>query len=351
MTIDTAPDDDAATIPTLRVRGPADLAQAIPYLLGFHPSSSLVLLGLDGIRVVVTARLDLADVIDPMAPPLLESSIHAMYDGGAATFVGVLFDDDARPTLRSARNRLPWSGVADELTEAVVAAGAEIDDILLVSGQRLWSYTCAEPTCCPPEGQPLEPSSEVAAAATYAGLVALPDRASLAALLDPAPGADRDRWTPVLTAAEYDAVAMVLRGGDDRDDRSVKRALFAASRAADTLRAPADLPDDQLVRFGVALRRIAVRDSVWMAVDDRRLNGRELWRQLARRLPAPFDAPPLFLLAWGAWRTGDGALANIAAERALHSDPRYSAADLLLAALARGVDPRRMPRLRVRKAG
>lgn len=350
MTIHTEPDDGTA-IPTLRVRGPADLAQAIPYLLGFHPSHSLVLLGLAGMRVVVTARLDLADVIDPASAPVLGSSIHAMYRGGAVVFVGVIFDDDALPSVRSVRDRLPWHGVADEVTEAVEAVGADVEDVLLVSRQRLWSYTCAEPACCPPEGLPLEPSSEVAAAATYAGLVALPDRESLAALLDPVPAAERDRLAPMLPSGEHEAVATVLRGDDERADRSVKRAMFAASRSADRLGPPVDLPEDQLVRFAVALQRISVRDAVWMAVDDGRLNGRELWRQLARRLPVPFDAPPLFLLAWGAWRSGDGALANIAADRALQSDPRYSAADLLLAALARGVDPRSLPRLRLRKAG
>jgi hypothetical protein len=84
-----------------------------------------------------------------------------------------------------------------------------------------------------------------------------------------------------------------------------------------------------------------------MAVDDGRLDGRALWRDLGRRLPSPYDASPLFLFGWAAWRAGDGALAGIAAERAIASDPGYSAADLLLAALARGVDPRRLPRLRL----
>jgi Domain of unknown function (DUF4192) len=351
MTTDIDPSDIAAAVPTLRVRGPADLAQAIPYLLGFHPAHSLVLIGLAGVRVVVTARLDLADVVDPAAAHLLPNAVASMHRGGAEKFVAMLFDDDAMPGPRAGRRPLPWHGVAAELSDAVQHVGASVDDVLLISRQRMWSYTCHEPGCCPPEGTALEPSSEVAAAATFAGLVALPDRASVAALLDPLPDAERDRLIPLLEAAEHETVGMILRGDDAREDRAVKRALFAASRAADDPGSPGDLSDHELIRFAIALQRIAVRDSVWMGVDDRRLDGRELWRQLARRLPAPFDAPALFLFAWGAWRCGDGALAGMAAERALDSDPSYSAADLLLAALSRGIDPRQMPRLRMRKAG
>ena len=71
-------------------------------------------------------------------------------------------------------------------------------------------------------------------------------------------------------------------------------------------------------------------------MDEGRVDGRVLWRYLARRLPAPYDAAPLFLFGWRSYRDGDGALASMAAERALSSDPGYSAADLLLAALSQG---------------
>jgi hypothetical protein len=149
-----------------------------------------------------------------------------------------------------------------------------------------------------------------------------------------------------LAAAENAAVAEVLDGHGRRHDRSVKRALFAAARASDEP-CSSSVPDDDVARFGAALSEIAMRDALWMAVDDGRLDGRGLWRELARQLPSPYDAAPLFLFGWAAWRSGDGALAGIAAQRAVDSDSGYSAADLLLAALARGVDPRRLPKLRL----
>jgi hypothetical protein len=127
--------------------------------------------------------------------------------------------------------------------------------------------------------------------------------------------------------------------------------MFAAARTADSPGVEFDLADEQVVRFGAALRSIPMRDAVWMAIDEKRIDGRPLWQQLARRLPAPYDAASLFLFGWASWRAGEGALAGIAAERAIDSDPAYSAADLLLAALSQVTDPRRLPRLRSRRAG
>lgn len=339
----------SAETPTLRVRGPADLLQAVPYLLGFHPQASLVLVGLDGERLVVTVRVDLLDLDDPK---VLADALDAMVCGGAERLVAAVYDDAAVELGAAGVDwaELPWRAVADDVHRQAARAGGDVVEVLLVAGGRWWSYCCGLAECCPPEGRMLPSGpSVVAAEATYAGMVALPDRASLAAVLEPRPRVERDQLADLVAAAEDATVQAVLQGGAGRHERSVKRALFAAARAADTPGAVGEpiLDDAAIARFGVALSGYPVRDSVWMAIDDGRIDGRELWRSLAARLPGPYDAAPLFLFAWATWRDGNGALARIAAERAIESDPGYSAADLLLAALQRGVDPRRLPRLRL----
>jgi hypothetical protein len=332
-------DDDTAR--TLRISGPADLLQAVPYLLGFHPADSLVLIGLRAGQLVVTARVDLADLAED---ELLPAALEAIRRGGAQHVVGAIYDDGGDYPA----DTLPWSGVAHVLGEECERLGCSLDDVLRVAAGRWWSYLCAAPECCPPEGQPLpDAPSEFVAAATYAGLVALPDRNSLAAVLAPLPDEQRIALEPFLDDCELAAVQAVLGGAGERLDRSVKRAIFAAARAADGDPFSAVPSDEQAARFGVALSSIGLRDSVWMAVDNGRLDGRELWRELARRLPEPYDAAPLFLYGWASWRAGNGTLAGIAAQRAVESDPGYSAADLLLAALSRGLDPRSLPRLRL----
>ena len=74
-------------------------------------------------------------------------------------------------------------------------------------------------------------------------------------------------------------------------------------------------------------------------------------RQLLTRLPPPYDAPPLFLFGWQQWRSGNGALAAMAAERARRSNPQYTGASLLLDILDAGMDPRGTPTLASVSAG
>jgi hypothetical protein len=330
-----------------RISGPGELLQAVPYLLGFHPRTSLVLVGLAGGHLVVTARLDLADA---QTTDAVGATIDAMHLGGATELVAVVYDDQAAPVSGPqplAEFTLPWAAVALTVQGEAARVGAVTKEVLLVAGPRWWSYSCTSPECCPPVGcrVPDTPSA-FAAAATYAGVVPLADRGALEAVLDPLSGTARDALIPIIAAAENEAVAAVLAGGSERHTRSLKRAVFAAARAADAL-GWTPLTDDVVARFAAALSEIALRDSVWLAVDDGRLDGRALWRDLAARVPAPYDAAPLFLFGWSSWRAGDGALANIAADRAVASDPAYTAADLLLAALTNAVDPRRMPKLRL----
>ena len=53
----------------------------------------------------------------------------------------------------------------------------------------------------------------------------------------------------------------------------------------------------------------------------------------------PLAVPPLTLLGMHAWAQGNGALALVAAERALAIDPRYRLAKLLDQTLYLGVRP------------
>lgn len=330
----------SAELPVLRVNGPSDLIDAVPFLLGFHPADSLVLVGMSAGRVIVTARLDLDGITNSAQ---LSTTVAAISRGGADELVGLIFDERADPAP------LPWRQLAQLVADHGDERGVRATDVLLVGRTRWWSYLCTDAQCCPAEGRPLNSdASAVSAAATFAGLVALPDRASVEALLTPLPQARRDALRQGLDDAEQAVVRGIVEGRGARDQRSVKRALFAMARVSDASGWQGGVDDSNATRFGVALTSYPVRDAAWVAIDNKRLDGRGLWRELARRLPGRYAAAPWFLFGWANWRAGDGALAGMAAERALESDPGYSAADLLLAALSHGIDPRRLPKLRSR---
>jgi hypothetical protein len=89
------------------------------------------------------------------------------------------------------------------------------------------------------------------------------------------------------------------------------------------------------------LRDVRVRDrALGFALGARAAAAEALWTECTRRLPAPLDAAPATLLAVSAWLRGDGAMARIALDRALDSQPDYALADLLSRGLDAGLGPR-----------
>ena len=205
------PADDrlAAGRPAAPVRvglaSPVSVLAVVPSLLGFHPSSSLVVLGVSGPRnrISLTFRYDLPD------PP----------DDDLAADIAA----HAREVLT--REAIPAAiligyGPADPVAQAALAAvtalldaGVDVIEVLRAEGGRCFSVTCQNPDCCPPEGTPFDPCSHPAAAALKeAGRDVLPDRAALARTLQPPPGTAR---------ATRQATGRALRRLDRLDRKSV----------------------------------------------------------------------------------------------------------------------------------
>jgi Domain of unknown function (DUF4192) len=336
--------------PLLRLRSPADIAEVVPYLIGFHPSGSMVLLSLRGPR----HRLRLALRVDLPA------------DGGEAAFAAYaarrLANDGAR---RAVLVVYPAAGVPPGVTAhaALVAAvrgeleqcGIGVAEALCVGRGRWWSYACSSAACCPAEGTPVPPGPDgsatvVSATAAFAGLTALPDRQALADTLRPI-----DLLAARAMEQEFVRVEQRLCAGQATAE-PVGEALAAES--IELLRGAVErfgggdtkLRDTEVARLVLGLHDTNVRDAVlpWVrgAEGDAAF---AVWQELARRSVPPFDVVPLTLVAWAAWHRGAGTLAGIAVERARERDPGYSLAALIEQGLDRGVDPKRLRRLMLTK--
>jgi len=332
--------------PAVRVRGTENLLALIPFLLGFQPDTSLVLLAVDdGSGGIVTgARLDLPAADQPLGP------VHAALDlvisklttrgGLSVVLAGYGPADRVEPMVIAA-------------AEALLAAGIPISDALRVADGRFWRLRCADPAACPPHGVPFEPAtSPAAAAAVYAGLVALPDREALAATLAPVTGRARDGMVAATVAAcvFLDELLDVARAGAEAGDRpdsvldtKVGRALQAAARTylthiQDSYRAGQPVDDEHAATLTVLLEL----PSLWEFAARRA--SREawqiaMWSDLVRRAEPPFTAPAATMLALCALQVGHGALASMAVDRALGTDPQDRFAQVLERAIAAGIDP------------
>jgi hypothetical protein len=274
--------------------------------------------------VVVTARVDLDDLHDPGTLPALMQAIRRSFATGV---LAVAYSDTVARTELAA---LPLGPTADD-------SGLELLCGLFVSNGH---WQLLDPTADRDQRRLELAETAIPAAATFAGLTVLPNRQVLEEMFAALP--DRREVALEIERQRGDELSATACPSSTADTPATADALLVAHAAAQAGQMPTL---EKVARFGVALRNSELRDAMWWAIDEERLVGIDLWVNLARRLPAPFDAAPLFLAAWSAYRAGNGAIAGIAAGLALDADPDYGAARLLLAALAHGVAPGSLRRL------
>ncbi len=335
-------------LPRISITDPGDLIETVPYLLGFHPEESLVLIGFANTamtgpqRIQVTMRVDLVRSFDA---ELLQPLTDALQRSESAAMAAVLVTDQVAGDPRRAPELM---ACRDMLAATMNEVGIDVLDVLVASDSHWWSLCCEQLECCPSEGRPrVRGSSAAAAQATFAGLVALPDRPAMAATLAGRPAAQRSRLQAPLAEVVREIAELPADHAANRRRAEVAQLLAAARRHATDaeLTDDAELADEQLSRHAVALTDLGVRDALWLAIDDGSVDACRLMNELHSRLPPPYDAAPMFLFGWAQWRTGNGTLAMMAAERVLESQPGYSAAMLLFTAVQRGLDPRTVPAL------
>lgn len=170
----------------VRLGSPAEVAAAIPHFFGFHPDSSIVLLGLARSRHDCRAgishglRVDLNSVAHGPAA-FGRWAAGRLVEAGANETLCVIYPPEGGPARMADYRRLV-AGMCTPLR----LAGVPPLDVLFVADGRWWSFLCDSPTCCPPEGSQVESgASAIAALSAYSGLAVLPNRAALAASLEP----------------------------------------------------------------------------------------------------------------------------------------------------------------------
>jgi hypothetical protein len=332
------PGNEFSGPPQVRVSSPGDILAVVPHLLGFHPARSLVVVGAGRPpqRVELAFRYDLPDPPDAATAAEIAGHAAAVLEQRALrTVIGIGYGPGALVTP-----------VADQLSAAVRERGLRLHELLRVEDGRYWSYVCANPDCCPPEGVRFDvQASPAAAAMTVAGLVAYPDRAALAGTLAPVTGPAARAMERATIRAQTRAAKLVslgARGGLDPATRLLAEAGRRAVRdAIASYRAGRPVTAaDPVAWLSVALAHLPVRDDAWARMDPEYRDAHlRLWSDVVRRDRRAYPATPASLLAFTAWQCGEGALANIALDRALAADPGYSLAQLLRDILDAGVPP------------
>ncbi|MCT4352507.1 DUF4192 domain-containing protein [Streptomyces sp. Je 1-79] len=382
--MNTNPHEFRGTTETQQItlRGPAELADALPFMLGFHPSDSVVLVALHGELGRFGGRVRLGIPRSPKEwPSTAEHLAECLVDGCArrgtrpdGIVVFLCQDPPPGETGRHVMERLrPF---AQRLRTACGALDIPVYEVLCISDGLHFSYCCPDTRCCPPDGTPLglAGTSVMAASAAYAGIQVRGSLRDMEARLKPhASSCDEEQQRKALNEAAALIVPKIFDGPPGAGRTEVRETTLRLTRemlrrfdtpsvgagamektpgtgrargAGTTEQDAADdaaLGTDEAAALILGLQDRVTRDQAaeWMEGRDGAAALR-LWRALARRCVAPFDehaAAPLTLAGWVAWSTGDEPAARVALGLALDADPDYVFARLLHQACNEGLDP------------
>lgn len=309
---------------------PHDLLSAIPFLVGFQPSDSIVLISLRDEVVDSAIRIDFPEQFTKQDLSKLCTHIkHTGCDGVIVAFYLPPEKDELSPVI-------------NDIHEELISSKIEIRESLVIKGDRWRSFLCRDLQCCPTEGSPtpiLEDSQIAAeqvalgkplpfqnAAAMSASISALPLDEELGRLISEIPGIDYSG----------DVVALQKQGAEAVID-------FIADFAADGV-----CRDKKLIALVlVRLKDLQVRDFALGSVTEDTLDIYfNAWRWLLRLAPEGYVAPLANLFAAVAYEKGDGALAHRALDRAVIDDRNYAMTDLLRQVFSSGWPTDSFARLR-----
>jgi hypothetical protein len=310
---------------------PHDLLAAVPFMVGYHPKDSLVVMALKSSKVAMAMRVDFPEPENMAAV--------------SATIAGHLARESADEAIIV--GYLP-SEVTDSDPLAVVRSVISLQNILVkecivVSDGRFRSNLCADKVCCLPEGRPVPEilDSRVTAEQVAAG--------------NPLPFLDLDEMKRSIAALPVDKeLVRIIKSfpeidyaGDDvtADQRAGANAI---NEMAIIFSSDQRIEDKNLIALVlVRLLDLQVRDyAMGMTTAETSDQLWDMWRWLMRIAPAGYVAPVAVIFATMSYERGDGALAQRALDRAMADSPGYQMAKLLRRTFAAGWPPSAFTQMR-----
>ncbi|AZI58139.1 DUF4192 domain-containing protein [Nakamurella antarctica] len=332
----------------VRVSGAEGVIASVPYLLGFHPRESLVLLCMRNPRnrIGPVMRIDLPAPDAPREERSALASYVALQARAHADSVVLICYTDGEDTGPVSRRRFAQHALMQDCRRAIKGAGIRVFDLYLVREKTSLSYQQHRPGT---PGYPLlaESNSEIAklsSAHACAGRRVLADRDAL-----------RTSIAGPVGGIAQDAVDQIARAQSRRVDHAA-RSPHASRAPANTenlstklhqarsLRVAGDpLGEELIADLVVAFDDPLLRDqAIYWALKNHDESVVALFVDLAVWTPSTACAQTCAVLAVVAYRAGDGALAQVALDRVFAADPHHRLGGLLLATMQAGIEPRHL---------
>jgi len=310
---------------------PHDLLAAVPFMVGYHPKDSLVVMALVNSKVTMAMRVDF-----PESENMASVS---------ATIAGHLTRESAEEAI--VVGYLPSDELGTdplEITRSIISLqGISVKECIVVCNGRFRSNLCADLECCPPEGNliPEILDSRVTAEQVAAG--------------NPLPYLDLDEMKQSIAALTLDKELV-------REISSINEIDYAGDDVTTLQRDGANAINEMAISFSkeqrfpnkaliaqvlVRLLDLQVRDyAMGMTTEETSDQLWDMWRYLLRLAPQGYVAPVAVIFATMSYERGDGALAQRALDRAMADSPGYQMAKLLRRTFAAGWPPSAFTQMR-----
>ncbi|MEY9933233.1 hypothetical protein ABH926_007886 [Catenulispora sp. GP43] len=257
---------------TVRLASPGSVVASIPFLFGFHPENSLVVLGVShsaegGSFIRHGVRIDLEQVRGHERTTALELAAR-LRDQDADIAILVAFGPRGATGAKARPDhcRKLMAAFRAQLEAAASEERVTVVDALYTANGRWWSYMCRNNRCCPAAGTvvPAEAPAALAGAFAARGHTVYASREALEATLDPHPREILARTAAAvehLDPAWYDTDAgladarrlmdvLLARCGDDAAEPALRASRAEGPRAgrrglSDSATAALTAPDEE----------------------------------------------------------------------------------------------------------
>jgi hypothetical protein len=292
-----------------------DLITAVPFLIGFHPTCSIVLISVKDGEIGLAMRIDLPDSLDSEAIELL--SQHFIKEGSECALLVAYMPAD----------REDGDSLLISLGAGLIRNGISIQESLVVRDGRYRSIICRDLECCPEAGAsvPVIEESQIAAEHVVAGIpMPYANISELVETLAADPSSFDFDWS--------DEVANYFVADDVEEIGPLRRdGVEAMELLLDQYRTGRGATDRALVARVIGrMSDVQVRDYALGVHSEESYDLYfTMWREILRLAPRGFVAPIACIIATMAYESGDGALAQRALDRAFEDDGHYPLASLL----------------------
>lgn len=297
----------------IQVIGPPSLLAALPYMLGFKPTNSLVCVLLVKESIIGCVRYEHEGNEEELFELIKTTIRNHQFDALVVVLAVTEIDQDC-----------------DALLSKFKLEQIELLDFLVTNWERYRSAICNDETCCPLQGNFLQATDhdQMAAELIANGHVAVNSRAELLARLNPV--ADRTAVKMAIDQATYQISAIDLM----EKLTKLHRHLLQPTEIAEIVLALADPELRNVVEYELFesdLGELTKPDQLRLATAN--------ILHCAIHTPDAFAAMPYGLLSFCYWNLGEWILATAAAAHALELDPVNSPAKLTQNLIQQGVDP------------